>query len=90
MRKRILSVVCVLFLLSVTVLAENPPEPGVGGQNTPTCSTCDVNLLAEGECHPNAPNGTWADCQGGLVCYYDPLSGSYCEPYCGRERCYYV
>ena len=76
MRQTTIAIVCLALLLSGSVLAENPPEPGVGGQNTPTCSGCEVNLQGEGECYPNAPNGSWADCQVGLVCYYDPMSGS--------------
>jgi hypothetical protein len=90
MRKPTIAVLCLLFALSGVALADNPPEGGIGGQNTPTCSTCTWNLWHdEGVC-ASSPNGDWADCTGGSICYNDPIQGQVCNPYCGREHCYYV
>jgi hypothetical protein len=91
MRKITTLFLCLVFAFSGVVLAENPPEGGIGDQNGGgTCSTCTTNLWGdEGVCNPN-PAGNWADCTGGKICYNDSTDGRKCYIFCGTQRCYYV
>ncbi len=92
MRKS-LAVLCAALFLAAAALADGPTEPGVTDPNqTATCSECAVGPDPVGHCDSvdlEYSRGRWADCQGGQICYWSGYAW-YCEPYCGRQRCYFV
>ena len=60
---------------------------GGGGGGGTGCYDCSSNGTSA-SCYPNGRY--WADCVGGSICWYLGGPGWYCEPYCGRRRCYNI
>jgi len=89
MRKRLIGALCVVFFVAVTAFSAGPQQPGAGGSYTPSCQECEITEYGWAECYADVPNGAWADCQGGEICYWNGYWWE-CEPYCGRSRCLYV
>ena len=62
-------------------------EPGGGGGGYSGCYDCSSDGT-NATCDPDGRY--WADCVGGSICWYMSGAGWYCEPYCGRRRCYNI
>ena len=60
---------------------------GSGGGGYVGCYDCSSNGTTA-TCYTGGRY--WADCAGGSICYSMSGGGWYCEPYCGRRRCYNV
>lgn len=90
---RRISIALLLFLAAATVASASnssqyfqpfqQPDPNA-------CQNCDVGPDGVASCYPVDSGGAWSACQGGQVCYYDPIQGWSCDPYCSNSRCLYV
>ena len=96
MRHAFFAVVVMLAIFaSADVLAQvgppvENPDPGDGGSGGVVgCYECSRDQTTNSaSCSLEEDGGHWADCQGGQICYKFADGSEYCQPYCGRQRCY--
>lgn len=67
------------------------PEDDCGGSGGGSGSVGCYDCSSDGTSATCYTDGRyWADCQGGSICWYMSGAGWFCEPYCGRRRCYNI
>ena len=93
MRKQLAIALGTLLLVAAAALASGPEIPPFdsGGGSGTGCQACSRDLYtASCDAPQSFSEQRWANCQGGMFCYWDAIQGWKCEPDCGGTRCYIV